>query len=275
MTGDNSAGPRRLRLRYPAVCGTCAMELSAGTEAFWDRAVRQATCLACGPETGPIDAGTPGASAAAEGERRKEKRVEDARRRYGDHAAVVAAAVFGRETAESWEKGSVGESRLAAYLEREVGDRVIALHDRLIPGTRRNIDHIYVARTGVWVVDAKAYKGKVVKRDLGPIWRREHEVLVGGRNRTPLAKGVEGQVDAVIAALRPDPESKGTDVHGALCFLDSEWATSPFQVGYVWILYPRELRKRLRKKGPLSREAMERVARRLALSFPSAADERR
>jgi hypothetical protein len=54
------------------------------------------------------------------------------------------------------------------FLEREVGDRVIALHDRVIAGTRgTNIDHLFIAPTGVWVVDAKAYAGKVEKRDAG------------------------------------------------------------------------------------------------------------
>ena len=94
---------------------------------------------------------------------------------------------------------------------------------KLIPGTRGNIDHLYVAATGVWVVDAKAYAGKVVQREVGPIWRRENEVFVGGRNRTGLARGVDRQVDAVIAALRPDESLRGINVHGALCFVESDW----------------------------------------------------
>src|SRR3954466_6583338 len=114
------------------------------------------------------------------------------------------------DNAASWGKGSKGESRLAAFVEREVGDAVIPLHDRLIAGTRGNIDHIFVASTGVWVVDAKAYKGKLVKREIGPIWRRDNEVVVAGRNRSALAKGVERQVAAVLAALRTDPSLKGT-----------------------------------------------------------------
>jgi hypothetical protein len=177
-----------------------------------------------------------------------------------------------RDTNASWGKGSDGESRLASFIAREVGDMVIPLHDRLIPGTRGNIDHIFVARTGVWVVDAKAYKGKVVQREVGPLWRRDNDVFVGGRNRTSLAKGVERQVDAVLAALKGDPSVKGTDVYGALCFLDSEWGLLdfPFQVGYVWVLYPGALRKRLKKDGRLSREAMEHLARRLDLSLPPA-----
>jgi Nuclease-related domain len=172
----------------------------------------------------------------------------------------------------SWRKGSGGENRLAAFVPCEVGERVIALHDRLIPGTRRNIDHIFVAPSGVWVVDAKSYKSKVVKRDIGPFWRPEYKVYVGGRDRSKLARGVESQVEAVLAALGPDPEAKGTSVYAALCFLDSEWGLldSAFQVGSVWLLYPGALRKRLKKDGPLSRELMERIAKRLALSLPPA-----
>jgi hypothetical protein len=270
--GDNHE-PQRRRLRYPAVCATCGIELSQGSEAFWERATKKVTCLACGSVGTELTADTAGASAAAEGERRKDKRVERVRRQYGDHAAAVAEEMAGLDAAATWGKGSVGESKLAAFVAREVGDAVIPLHDRLIPGTRGNIDHIFVAPTGVWVVDAKAYKGKVDKREVGPFWRRENEVYVGGRNRSGLAKSVEKQVAAVIAALKGDPALKGTDVHATLCFLDSDWALLdfPFQIGNVWVLYPGALRKRLKKDGSLSREVMERIARRLDLSLPHAA----
>jgi hypothetical protein len=179
----------------------------------------------------------------------------------------------GQETDATWGKGSVGESRLAAFVTKEVGDAVIPLHDRLIPGTRGNIDHIFIASTGIWVVDAKAYEGKVVRREVGPLWRRTNEVYIRGRNRSNLANGVNKQVSAVIAALKPDPSLTGTEVNAALCLLDSEWALLdfPFQIGSVWVLYPAALRKRLKKKGALSRGTMERIARRLDLSLPPAA----
>jgi hypothetical protein len=270
---EGSISRRKMTLRYPAACSLCSNALPRGTEAWWDKETKQATCLICSPDaTGPAAAAA-GASAAAEGQRRRDKRVEDVRRRYGDHAAVVAEEMAGRDVAATWGKGSDGESKLAAFVAREVGDSVIPLHDRLIPGTRGNIDHIFIASTGVWVVDAKAYKGKVEKRELGPIWRRENQVYVGGKNHSKLAKGVEKQVAAVIAALRADPTLKGIEVHAALCFLESEWALLdfPFQIGNVWVLYPGALRKRLRKPGTLSRETMERLARRLDLSLPPAA----
>jgi hypothetical protein len=263
---------RQIRLRYDSECSVCGISLSRRTEAMWDRGAKTVTCLACAPTQTETEPGVAGASAAAEGVRRRDKRIEDVRRKHGDHAAEVAKEMAERDNAATWGKGSRGESRLAAFVEREVGDAVIPLHDRLIPGTRGNIDHIFVASTGVWVVDAKALAGKVVQREVGPIWRRENQVYVGGRNRTNLTKSVEKQVAAVIAALKPDPELKGTDVHAALCFLDSEWALLdfPFQVGFVWVMYPGALRKRLKKKGAVSREKMQRIARRLELSLPPA-----
>jgi hypothetical protein len=145
----------------------------------------------------------------------------------------VAEQVAGREEAATWGKGSSGESSLAGFVAREVGDYVIALHDRLIPGTKRNIDHIFVAPSGVWVVDAKAYEGRVVKRDTGPFWREQNKVYVGGRDRSHLAKGVEEQVECVLAALGLDQGCKGTEVRGVLCFVESDWGCS---IARLWLV---------------------------------------
>ena len=156
MTMDNeNRGPRHLRLRYSATCVGCGIRLSKGSEAVWDPGAKTATCLACEPSGGPLPNDAAGQSASVEGDRRAAMRVEAVRRRYGDHAAV-AETMAGLDAYATWEKGSEGEGRLAAWVGREVGDSVIALHDRLLPGTRGNIDHVFVAASGVWVVDAKA-----------------------------------------------------------------------------------------------------------------------
>jgi hypothetical protein len=272
VSGVDDKPPRKLRLRYPATCASCEIPLSKGAEAIWNAAAKTATCLACVPADA-VESGEAGASAAAEGARRVERKVDEVRRKYGDHAAEVAREMAARDAEMSWGKGGDGESWLAGYIGREVGDTVIALHDRLVPGTRGNIDHIFVSPTGVWVVDAKAYKGKVGRREIGPLWRRDNELYIGGRNRTSLARGVLRQVDAVLAAMRSDESLHGIDVTAVLCLVESEWALLdfPFQVGNVWVMYPGALKKRLRKNGPLSRATIERIARRLDLSLPPAA----
>jgi len=36
----------------------------------------------------------------------------------------------------------------------------VALHDRKVPGTRANIDHLVITPWDVWTIDAKRYVGK-------------------------------------------------------------------------------------------------------------------
>ena len=38
---------------------------------------------------------------------------------------------------------------------------IAVLHDRRIPGSKANIDHIAITAAGIWVIDAKRYKGDV------------------------------------------------------------------------------------------------------------------
>ena len=62
-------------------------------------------------------------------------------------------------------------------------------------------------------------------------------------------------------------------VHGDLAGLrelDGALFDFPFQIGNIWVLYAGALRKRLRKRGSMQPDTMERVARRLALSLPPA-----
>ena len=55
----------------------------------------------------------------------------------------------------AWARGADGEARVAAALEKHLDSHTVVLHDRSIPGTRANIDHIAIAPSGAWVIDAK------------------------------------------------------------------------------------------------------------------------
>lgn len=272
----NMAEGERRRLRYPATCVVCEIALSPKTEAFWNRATKQVTCLACGGgiEIALSAAGTAGGSAEAIKDALVTGKVSQARSKYGDHAAAVAAKIAEREpSTNAWARGADGERRLAAFLERELGDRVIVLHDRVIPGSRANIDHLVIAAGGVWIVDAKAYKGKLEKRDVGPFWSTEYEVYINGRNRTDLVDGLTIQIAAVRAALEADPAATEIKLHPCLCFLESDWSlfARPFPIRGVTVLDPGALRSQLKKSGPLDPKSMTRIANRLALSLPAAA----
>ena len=95
-----------------------------------------------------------------------------------------------------------GEQVVGARLDRLTGDGLAVLHDRRIPRNRANIDHVVVSRAGVFVVDAKKYKGRPALRVEGGLFRPRAETLVvGGRNCSKLVDGVLKQVDLVRAAL--------------------------------------------------------------------------
>jgi hypothetical protein len=122
---EGSVALRRLRLRYPATCSVCAISLSPGTEAFWDRGAKAVLCLACGPAAMPSEYGVAGGSAAAEAERRIDQRVKQARRRYGDYAAAVAEQVAADEidrvlaVGKQWRKPTRGVRRARSWRPRD------------------------------------------------------------------------------------------------------------------------------------------------------------
>jgi hypothetical protein len=144
---------------------------------------------------------------------------------------------------------------------------VIALHDRRIPGSRANIDHVVVAPNGVWVIDAKLYRGKVERRTVGPIWRREPAVFVRGRDRTKLIHGMSKQVAAVRYAIAPDPLADDVVVRSAVCFVSSDWSlfAKPFEISGVLVTWPQKLVERIAAPGRLTPTGVARIANRIGV----------
>jgi hypothetical protein len=79
---------------------------------------------------------------------------------------LILALTDDPQATKNWAKGAEGERKLGAGLDGLSGAGVISLHDRLRPGTQANIDHLAVTPSGIWVIDAKRYKGQVEKRDV-------------------------------------------------------------------------------------------------------------
>lgn len=268
-------GLRKLRLRYPAACVVCRCELARGAEAWWDEESKEVSCLVCGSgaELARDLAGTAGDSGRRKFERLHEQRERRVRGTFGKRLGGVVLALSGDpQSTRAWRTGSAGEERLARVFERELPDSAIALHDRRIPGSRANIDHVVIAPSGVWVIDAKLYQGKVERRTLGPLWRREAAVFVGGRNRSKVIHGMPREVEPVRATLAPDPLADEVPVTPTVCFVASGWGlfAKPFEVAGVLVVWPQKLVERIAAAGPLTRTAVARIANRIALGLPSA-----
>lgn len=220
------------------------------------------------PPAGPAGVASAGASAAREFERRHARRERRIDERWGRLAPVVKAVTDDPRSTKAWAKGSDGERRLAASLGRLLEGRAVLLHDRREPGRRANIDHIAVAPSGVWVIDAKNYRGRVERRDVGSWFRTDVRLYVGGRDRTRLVEGLERQIEAVKRALAPGV----FEVHSALCFTDATWGVlgRPFQIQGAWATWADALAMRISAPGSLDRAGVESVVRRLDAALPPA-----
>ena len=138
-----------------------------------------------------IDSGIAGASARREHERRRSGRETRALKGHPVLGRVRLALSSAPAHERAWIRGAEGEERVAAAFARHLHDGTVVLHDRRIPGSRANIDHIVVAPTGVWVVDPKRYKGRL--RVSAPLFGCE-TLTINGRDRSSLIDGLERQV---------------------------------------------------------------------------------
>jgi hypothetical protein len=222
-----------------------------------------------------LDPGVPGASARRRYERLHAGREQRARDKFGRLGGVYLALSNDPQSTAAWAQGSRGERLLGGYLEKIQDEEVVVvLHDRRIPGTRANIDHIAVTRSGVvWAIDAKNYRGKVQRIDKGGWFSTDLRLYVGRRDCTKLVNGMANQVAAIRTALGDAMTREfKVKVRAALCFVDAEWAlfAKPFDLGGVWIGWPRALGERIREPGELTPEHIAILARSVASALPSA-----
>jgi hypothetical protein len=225
-----------------------------------------------------------GGSAQAEYERRAARHAEDLRRRrprilafgavvvivglvvavvvsplYGavvllfDLALVMTALFATPNSITAWQTGAEGEVRTGRLLEPLEADGFRILHDRKIPGSRANIDHIVIGPPGIFVVETKSYAGSLQIRG--------NEVFVAGRRKTGMIDEVKREASAVQTALDEEVAAHGWTVTPVICVhrADLPWFRS--EVAGVRIVSGKDLVKRLRKADPvLSPADVERLA---------------
>lgn len=284
---------REMKLRYAATCASCGAALPPGTLARWDGAAKVATCSLCSSLEAsiaadgvplnpmPLDRGTAGRSARGQYERRSERERAKKQQKIDEDEAWrqqakterpirgrIASAFTPRPTmtaespsTRSWGVGAVGEEKVGAMLE--LCAELVVIHDRRVPGSKANIDHLVVAPTGIFVVDPKRYRGQVHKRDVGSLFRPDVRLFVGRRDCSKQVAGVRWQGARLRAALGDVYAS--VPIYMTLCFVDSQWGafTRPFVVDGVWVGWPRALRAHLTNDGPICAAQREEIARTL------------
>jgi hypothetical protein len=219
-----------------------------------------------------LDLGTAGASGLREYERRRAKREAETRGQHPHIGGLLLKLRDQPQHEKAWATGAAGEQALAAHLARRCPD-VFVLNDRRMPRSRANIDHMAIAPSGVYVIDAKRYKGKIEVRK--PLFG-EQMLVIAGRDKTKLVEGLARQAEAVQDAIAliemPVP------VHACFCFVNPAGQSGgsgipllrTLTIDQFSLLYPRRLSKRLNQPGPLDKDQTLIVTEALAELFPAA-----
>ena len=272
-----------MRLRYAGACRVCGVELPARGEAIYERTTKTARCVGHDLRSAVepavvgcldpvvaevVESGTAGASARREFERRKVTREESIRARHPKLGGLILALSEERQSTTAWDVGARGEERLGKGLDRHASERVLLLHDRRTPRSTANIDPVAVTASGVFVIDAKKYRGRPhLKIDGGLFQPRVERLFVGSRNCTKLVDGVLKQVDVVRGLLDED-----VALHGVLCFVDADWPLigGSFTTRGVQTLWPKKLYPQLQADGPAPADTVAEIHRRLAHTLRAA-----
>jgi Nuclease-related domain len=289
---------RVMTLRRDGVCCRCSTTLPKGAEAYWNADERTVTCLGClqaltaaaarsesraravaeaatdrsqraPKEPVPeLDRGHAGASAAREHRRRQTNREARTRRSHPRVGGLLLALSGTPQHERAWDVGSRGEETVGRLLERRTEDGpAIVLHDRQMPNSRANIDHLAIAPLGVFVIDAKAISGKA--RIARPLLGTP-KLMVRNRNRTKLVDSLDRQVAAVRRVLA-DSSHPEVPVSGVFCFTKAELPLlGAGEIRGYRLHHCRATARKLNRPGPLDADAIRAVAKALADSFPCA-----
>jgi hypothetical protein len=203
---------------------------------------------------------------AREHERRKARREGAARDGHPRIGALLLALREAPAHERRWARCAAGEQMVADALAKRCRSELVVPHDRAIPGSRANIDHIAIAPSGVWVIDTKRYAGKIKVANslLGGA-----KLTIAGRDQTKLIAGLAKQVDIVGRAV--EPLLADVPVRGAFCFVEGNLPLlRTLTINGFVLLHRRSLAKRLNADGPLDVDGIVTVAEELARTFPPA-----
>ena len=215
-----------------------------------------------------FDPGNTDSSARREYERRSARDDERLRDRFGRFAPFIRFLGGEKQTTKAWKTGAEGEAITARSLELRSGPGVLFLHDRWIPGTKANIDHLAVTRGAVWVIDSKKWAGKIEKRLVGPPFAKEPHLYVRGRDRSDALELLSWQMEKVMEALAGP--GLLVPIRSALCFVSEDWGffQQPLKFGDALVIWPRELAGILKAEKSGIEDRQQEIWSKLASKFP-------
>jgi hypothetical protein len=104
----------------------------------------------------------------------------------------------------AWRRGAAGERRTARLLAPLERHGWAVLHDLAIPGSKANIDHLMIGPGGVVVIDTKQYRGRLRLDSYGLLWHGRHLLVTALRKvrwEADQADEVLGVAEVQVAAI--------------------------------------------------------------------------
>jgi Nuclease-related domain len=150
-------------------------------------------------------------------------------------------------------------------------DGVIVLSDRRVPGSKLSIDVIAVSPAGVFVIDAKHYKGLVYTKRLGPVWDLgPHQLHIGRRNRTSSIEDVTKKGEAVRDVLQSTPWGSEVPVKAVLCLTRADWGyATGVEVDDVLVGWPKLIAGRMKEPVVMDSTTVQEVSEMIADRLPT------
>jgi hypothetical protein len=169
-----------------------------------------------------------------------------------------------------WVQRAEVDRRSRARLRIIEGEGVVVLNDRRVPGSRSAIKWIAVSSAGVFVIDAKNFKGLVHTKRTGPMWDLgPHELHVGRRNCTSSVESVAQQTGIVRGALDTTAWGSEVPVFAMLCLTRAEWGfASAIEISDVWVGWPKLVAGRVQAPGVMDSPAVQEVSEMIAEHLP-------
>jgi hypothetical protein len=127
-----------------APCGDCGRKLRRGAEALHDEALTEVLCLECVTLDTVHSLGTPGAGARREHARRLDRHQTRVRTAHPRLGGLILALADDPQHVRAWQTGAVGEEEFGRRLSGCSGPQLKVLHDRKLPRSSANIDHLAV-----------------------------------------------------------------------------------------------------------------------------------
>lgn len=210
---------KEIKLKYNSKCELCSNFLPKNTIAIYDTKNKKVRCLTHEELQIKGYAGFSANEKAIAIEKKRKEEIESIK--Y--IGKIIYPFLNPSKESAKWLKGAKGEVKIGKVLDHIAQEHNFKLlHDRKIPNSKANIDHILVTEKAIFIIDAKNYNGKVELRNDSSFFKKGNDILfVDGRNRSKIVEGVKWQIGKMEEEL--DKYNLKFDIVGVLGFVDAIW----------------------------------------------------